>query len=120
MDGTCSDNLQTLIKLHMTQSTDTTKKSKNFFQIHIPKNYSKSEAETVRELVMKNETTKLGDVYLEGSMKQLKNLLKNHILVKPACLFDSSVKLDVKIMYAINGQYNDKNSRAVSFELAQI
>jgi hypothetical protein len=53
----------------MTQSTDTTKKSKNFFQIHIPKNYSKSEAETVRELIMKNETTKLGDVYLEGSMK---------------------------------------------------
>jgi hypothetical protein len=69
---------------------------------------------------MKNETSNTGDVYLEGSMKQLKNLLKNNIVVKPSCMYDTSIKVDIKIMYAINGQYNDKNSRSVEFELAQI
>lgn len=119
-DGVCSENLQTLIKLHMTQSTDTTKKPKNFFQLFIPKNYTKGEIESTKELVMKNETSNTGDVYLEGSMKQLKNLLKNNIVVKPSCMYDTSIKVDIKIMYAINGQYNDKNSRSVEFELAQI
>jgi hypothetical protein len=30
-DGICSDNLQTLIKMHLVQSTDTVRKPKNFF-----------------------------------------------------------------------------------------
>lgn len=67
---------------------------------------------------MKNETTNTGDVYLEGSMKQLKSLLKNNIVVKPACMYDSSINVDIKVMYALNGQYNDKNSREVNYELA--
>ena len=110
-DGVCSESLQTLVKLHMTQSTDTTKKPKNFFQLLIPSNYTKAETETTKEIVMKNETSSSGDVYLEGSMKQIKNFLKSNIVVKPACMYDSSIKVDIKVMYAMNGQYNDKNSR---------
>ena len=53
-------------------------------------------------------------------MKQLKNLLKNHIIVKPACLFDQSIKLEAKVMFAQNGKYSEKHSRQVSFEMAQI
>ena len=117
-DGVCGENLQTLVKLHMNQTTDTTKKNKSFFQLSIPKNATKSEIETLKELVMKNETTNTGDVYLEGSMKQLKSLLKNNIVVKPACMYDSSINVDIKVMYALNGQYNDKNSREVNYELA--
>ena len=43
----------------------------------LPANASASEKETARELVMKNETNLSGDVFLEGSIKQLRNLLKN-------------------------------------------
>jgi hypothetical protein len=43
----------------------------------LPANASASEKETAHELVMKNETNLKGDVYLEGSIKQLRNLLKN-------------------------------------------
>ena len=42
-------------------------------------------------------------------MKQLKNLLKNHIIVKPACLFDQSIKLEAKVMFAQNGKYSEKH-----------
>jgi len=36
-------------------------------------------------------------------MKQLKGLLKEHMSVKPACMFDNSIKAKLKIMYAYNG-----------------
>lgn len=66
---------------------------------------SSSERESVKELILKNETTSQGDVYVEGSIKQLRNLLKNYMIVKPSCLFDESIKIDIKVMYALDGQY---------------
>ena len=51
-------------------------------------------------MILKNETSAQGDLYVEGSMKQLRNLFKNYLIVKPACLFDSTIKLDVKVMFA--------------------
>lgn len=63
---------------------------------------------------MKNETTSKGDVYLEGSQKQLKNMLKNYILVKPGCLFDSTVVMMAKIFYmTASGVYSDVRSRTI-------
>lgn len=59
-----------------------------------------SETESLKELILKNETSAQGDLYVEGSMKQLRNLFKNYLIVKPACLFDSTIKLDVKVMFA--------------------
>jgi hypothetical protein len=57
---------------------------------------------------------------VEGSIKQLRNLLKNFMIVKPSCLFDESIKIEIKVMYAVDGQYAEKYSRAVSYEVAQI
>ena len=76
-DGICAESTQTLIKMHMNQDTDMTKKYKNYFLLNLPANATASERETAKELVMKNETNLKGDVYLEGSIKQLRNLLKN-------------------------------------------
>jgi hypothetical protein len=42
------------------------------------------------------------------------------MLVKPSCLFDESIKIEIKVMYAIDGQYSENHSRAVSYEVAQI
>ena len=117
-DGVCSENLQTLVKMHLVQSTDATRKPKNFFQLYLPENTTSSEHESLKELILKNETNAQGDVYVEGSIKQLRNLLKSHMIVKPSCLFDESIKIDIKVMYAIDGQYAESRSRAVSYEVA--
>jgi len=45
--------------------------------LNLPANASASEKETAKELIMKNETNLKGDVFVEGSIKQLRNLLKN-------------------------------------------
>ncbi len=79
-----------------------------------------SERRSLEVLVLKNETASLGDVYLEGSIKQLKNLLKNYLIVKPSCLFDSTIKIDIKVMFAKNGQYSESYSRTVQSEMAHI
>ena len=81
---------------------------------------SRSEKESIRELVLKNETKGQGDVYIEGSIKQLKNLMRNHLVVKPACMFDSSIKVSIQVMFAQNGKYSEKNKREVQLDLAQV
>ena len=70
--------------------------------------------------MLKNETINKGDLYIEGSQSQLKSLLKKHIAVKPACLLDSSLQLNLKVMYALQGQYSEAHTRSVSIDLAQI
>jgi hypothetical protein len=70
-------------------------------------------------LVLKNETSS-GDVYLEGTVHQLKNLMKNHLIVKPACMFDSKINVNFKVSYNYLGKYLDENTRKASAQLAQI
>ena len=69
---------------------------------------------------MKNETNTQGDLYIEGSIRQLKNLLKSHLLVKPACMFDSNIQVKFHVSFATNGKYNDKNTRETTVQLASI
>ena len=72
-----------------------------------------------RELILKNDTA-TGELQVEGSIRQLRNLLKKHIIVKPACLFDTLINLDMKIMYASNGQYSDNHAKSLVFDLNQL
>jgi hypothetical protein len=55
--------------MSLNQETDVTRKPKNFIQLAIPSNVTESEAESIKELILKNETSAAGDVYVEGSMK---------------------------------------------------
>jgi hypothetical protein len=43
--------------MHLVQSTDATRKPKNFFQLYLPSNVSSSEQESLKELILKNETS---------------------------------------------------------------
>lgn len=97
-----------------------TRKPKNFIQLSIPSNVTESETESIKELILKNETSAQGDVYVEGSMKQLRSLFKQYLIVKPACLFDSTIKMDVKVMFAQDGQYSESHTRSSSFEFSQV
>jgi hypothetical protein len=56
---------------------------------------------------LRNETSTTGDVYLEGSVHQIKNLLKHFLIVKPACMFDNNIKVDFHVSFASNGKYSD-------------
>jgi hypothetical protein len=48
-------------------------------------------------------------------------MLKNHILVKPGCLFDSSITLSAKVYYmSTPGTYSEAKSRNVDYEMGQI
>lgn len=94
-DGICLETNQVYVKLSIIQDTDVSKKPKNFFQL---KTSGNSTMEGIKELIVKNETTS-GEVYLEGSIKQIKNLLKYHMVVRPACMFDSKIQVDFKISY---------------------
>lgn len=42
--------------MHLVQSTDATRKPKNFFQLYLPNNTTSSERESIKELILKNET----------------------------------------------------------------
>jgi hypothetical protein len=55
-------------------------------------------------LIKKNDTRPVvgGELQIEGSIKQLKHLLKYNLIVIPACLFDNSIKVDIQVMYAEN------------------
>ena len=120
-DGTCHDDIQVMIVMKMKQETDMSKKTKSFFQMNIARNASASEKESLNELVKKNETNLNGDLYLEGSQKQLKNMLKNHLLVKPGCLFDNAITLNIKVYYmSTPGTYSEAHTRNVEYEMAQI
>jgi hypothetical protein len=121
-DGTCKDDLQVRIQFKLKQSTDVSQlKSKSFFRLNLPRNISKSEEESVRELILKNQSKaeEQGDIYVEGSQRQVKRLLRQYLIVKPACMFDQTLELQLKIMYAADGQYSDTHSRALSLDLSQ-
>lgn len=77
--------------MKLIQGTDVkSMKNKAFFQLNMPKNISKSEEESVRELILKNQSKaeEDGDIYVEGSQRQVKRLLKQYLVVKPACMLD--------------------------------
>jgi tmRNA-binding protein len=50
----------------------------------------------------------------------LKNLLKNNLVVVPACLFDTNIKVNFKVMYAVGKEYSDKRTREVSVDISQV
>jgi hypothetical protein len=60
-----------------------------------------------------------GDVYVEGSQRQVKRLLRQYLVVKPACMLDQSLTLEVKVMYATQDQYSEAHSRSSSFDVTQ-
>jgi hypothetical protein len=71
------------------------------------------------------KNTTYNEVTVEGSIKQLKHLLKTNLVVKPPCLFDESIKVNIKVMYATGSketghEYSDKRSRDITVELSQI
>lgn len=94
-DGVCLDTNQVYVKLSIIQETDVSKKPKNFFQLTSTGN---STADGLSQLIVKNETA-TGEIFLEGTIKQIKNLLKNHMVVRPACMFDSKIQVNFKINY---------------------
>jgi hypothetical protein len=104
----------------MNQETDITKKAKNFFQVQFPANSTKFEQDKVTQLVLKNLTTTSGDIWLEGSIKQIRNFLKTNLIVKPACMFDNKISATFKISFSQSEKYNDKNIREVTVPLAQV
>jgi hypothetical protein len=113
-DGICHESTQVLVKMSMVQETDVSKKPKNFFQTFFPNNQTRADSESLNQLILKNETSTTGDVFMEGTIKQIKDLLKNHIVVKPACMFDSKIQVNFKVSYQHSGKYNDYNSREVN------
>ncbi len=50
----------------------------------------------------------------------MKHLLKYNLIVKPACLFDSSIKVEIQVLFSDNGQYNNGKSRQITADLTQI
>lgn len=47
-------------------------------------------------------------------------MLKNNLVVTPACLFDSKILVNINIMYADGKEYSEKRSRDLSVDIAQI
>ena len=41
-------------------------------------------------------------------------------MVTPACLFDSKIVVNAKVMYAVGKEYSDKRQRDVSVDISQI
>lgn len=41
-------------------------------------------------------------------------------MVKPGCLFDNSIKVSIKVMFASNGQYKEKFAKTVEVEIGQM
>lgn len=68
--------------------------------------------------MLKNETH--NELVLEGSIKQLKSMLKNNLVVTPACLFDSNIKVNINVMYADGKEYSDRRTRDLSVDITQI
>lgn len=40
--------------------------------------------------------------------------------MKPACLWDNSLRLEIKVSFASNGQYSESHTKSIELELAQI
>lgn len=121
-DGECHDSTIAQVKMSMAQETDAAKKPKNFFQLvqpSLPVNATKADFGGLDSLVHKNETSS-GDIYLEGTIKQLKYFMKNNLVVKPLCMFDSKIQVNFQVSYQYLGKYLQENTRKVSAQLAQI
>lgn len=88
-----------MIKLRIDEDTDTSKSKPAFFQLKFGKEATQQEKDNARQLVLRNNTA-TGEVQLEGSIKQLRKLLRSHLVVKPACLFDKSIRILIKVSYA--------------------
>lgn len=59
-----------LMQFRVSQDTDLDQvKDHTFFLLNLPKNTSRSEKETINELILKNETDVKGDLYVEGSQR---------------------------------------------------
>lgn len=120
-DGSCKEDNQVLMQFKISQDTELDQvKKHDFFQLNLPHNVSRSEKETLSELILKNETEAQGDLYIEGSQRQLKSLLKKYLILKPACLFDAAINVEMKIMYAFDGQYSEGHTRTVNVDVAQV
>jgi len=74
---------------------------------------------SLKQLVLKNDSA-TGDLFLEGTIRQVKGLLKSYLIVKPSCMFDSKIEVKFKVSYFENGKFNEKNTREVSVNLAQV
>mmetsp|Transcript_30501 Transcript_30501/g.46752 ORF Transcript_30501/g.46752 Transcript_30501/m.46752 type:complete len:81 (+) Transcript_30501:148-390(+) len=80
------------MQFKLKQDTNVDKmKVKSFFQLNFPANATQPEIESINELIVKNLTKAKGDLYVEGSQKQVKNLLHKYLVITPACLFDPSI-----------------------------
>jgi len=67
-DGTCREDNQVLMQFKISQDTELDQVTNHaFFLMNTPKNISRSEKESLNELVLKNETKAQGDLYVEGS-----------------------------------------------------
>lgn len=60
-----------------------------------------------------------GELYVEGSIKQLKQLMQKYLIIKPACMFDSTINLEAKVMYSSHGQYSEGHTRLMNIDLSQ-
>lgn len=69
-DGICQDNLQTLLRLSITQDTDMSKKRASAFRLQYPDASTEQDIAAIQQLILKNDTH--SEVLLEGSIKQLK------------------------------------------------
>jgi len=56
---------------------------------------------------------------VEGSQRQVKKLLKSYLIIKPACMLDQALELQIKIMYAFEEQYSEARSRSMTLDLSQ-
>lgn len=79
-----------------------------------------TEAGNLKALVFRNDSATNGDLYLEGTIKQIKSFLRSYVVVKPACMLDNHIKVDFTIKYSRNGRYNDKYVREVTQNLTQV
>ena len=55
---------------------------------------------------------------MEGSQRQVKKLLKSYLIIKPACMLDQALELQIKIMYAFEEQYSEARSRSMTLDLS--
>ena len=105
--------------MRLAGDTDVSKSKPAIFQFRFAEGTSQHEKESAKQVVLKNDTA-TGEVQLEGSIKQLRKLLRQHLVVKPPCLLDKSIRLYAKVSYALNGQYSDGRSRDVQMDMSQI
>jgi hypothetical protein len=66
-DGICSDNLQTLLRLSVSQDTDASKKQTSTFRLQYPDSSTEQDIAAVQQLVLKNDSH--SEILVEGSIK---------------------------------------------------